>query len=215
MTVLDALLAAIAHVGDRGWFDEAKQWSKFRAAFAGAARRLGTTAIGEAAAARITAAGLPWPATAGADECGRAALLIAVTEDARDAKDMMDCVSLVRDLLRRGEVRERQAVLRVLAALPVAGAVVELAIDACRTNVTTVFEAIACDNAYPARHFPDAAYFQMVLKALFVGVPLARVIGLAERTHAELVRLVDAYASERRAAGRPVPDDVSLIRRAP
>jgi len=43
-------------------------------------------------------------------------------------------------------------------------------------------------------------------------VPLARMIGLAERTTHELVRMVEAYASERRAAGRPVPGDVALIR---
>jgi hypothetical protein len=35
--------------------------------------------------------------------------------------------------------------------------------------------------------------------------------GLAERTTPELVRMVEAYASERRAAGRPVPDDAKLV----
>jgi len=77
--------------------------------------------------------------------------------------------------------------------------------------VQTVFEAIACDNAFPARQFADAALFQMVLKALFVGAPLARVDGLRERTTPELVRMVEAYASERRAAGRPVPEDAKLV----
>ncbi|HEY6177389.1 MAG TPA: EboA domain-containing protein, partial [Kofleriaceae bacterium] len=117
------------------------------------------------------------------------------------------------DLLRRGEVRERQAVLRVLAALPAPARFVELAIDACRTNVETVFAAIACDNDFPARHFPAPAFHHMVLKALFIGAPLARVAGLAERTSDELVRMVDAYVSERAAAGRAIPADVALIRR--
>lgn len=189
------------------WFAEqlavAGDEARLRVAFAGAGRRLGTDAIGDEAAGRITAAGLTWPATAGTDECGRAALLLAAPATP----------SLARDLLRRGEVRERQAVLRVLAALPQPEALVELAVDACRTNVLTVFEAIACDNDFPARHFDDHAFDQMVLKALFVGAPVARIAGLAERTTAELVRMVDAFASERRAAGRPIPDDVRLIRR--
>lgn len=188
------------------WFAEqlalAGDESKLRVAFAGAGRRLGSAAIGDGAA-RITAAGLTWPATAGVDECGRAALLLAASAPPR----------VVRDLLRRGEVRERQAVLRVLAALPEPAALVELAVDACRTNVVTVFEAIACDNDFPARHFDDHAFGQLVLKALFVAAPVARIVGLAERTTAELVRMVDAFASERRAAGRPIPDDVRLIRR--
>jgi hypothetical protein len=121
--------------------------------------------------------------------------------------------AFVRDLLRRGEIRERQAVLRVLAALPEPARFVELAVDACRTNIETVFAAIACDNDYPARHFPAPAFDHMVLKALFIGAPLARIAGLASRTTGELVRMVDAYISERRAAGRPIPADVDLVRR--
>jgi hypothetical protein len=120
-------------------------------------------------------------------------------------------VDFVRDLVRRGEVRERQAVLRVLAGMPEPARFAELAIDACRTNVQTVFEALACDNAYPARWFPAPAFDQMVLKALFVGAPLRRVDGLAARTTDELVRMVEAFASERRAAGRPVPEDTKLV----
>jgi len=182
----------------------------FHAAFSAAGRRLGKAPIGEVDAQRLAARGLPWSPAAGADECGRAALLLAAV----GSLDPADHVPLVSDLLRRGEVRERQAVLRVLAALPQPERFVELAIDAFRSNVTTVFEAIACDNAFPARHFPDPAFNQLVLKALFVGAPVARIVDLDRRTTPELVRMVDGYASELIAAGRPVPADASLIRRA-
>ena len=50
-----------------------------------------------------------------------------------------------------------------------------------------------------------------MLKALFLGVPLARIDGLTARVGAELRRMVEAFARERRAAGRPVPDDVALV----
>jgi hypothetical protein len=193
-------------VGTRG-IDRAR----FAAAFAAAGRRLGRAPIGEAFAAKLSAVGLPWAAGGGTDECGRGALLLAEV----GALDPAAHVPLVRDLLRRGEIRERQAVLRVLAGMPDPARFVELAIDAHRSNAQSVFEALACDNAYPARHFTDPAYFQMVLKVLFVGAPLARVIGLAERTTGELIRMVDGYASERRAAGRTVPPDVALIRSPP
>jgi len=206
------LVAAIDAGDARAWLVEqlavAGEPARFAAAFSGAGRRLGRAAIREAAAAAITAAGLRWPVT-GADECGRAALLLAAVAAMPDERH----VGFVRDLLRRGEVRERQAVLRVLAALPAPARFVELAIDACRTNVETVFAAIACDNDFPARHFPAPAFHHMVLKALFIGAPLARVAGLAERTSDELVRMVDAYVSERAAAGRAIPADVALIRR--
>jgi len=66
-------------------------------------------------------------------------------------------VVLVRDLIRRGEVRERQAVLRVLPRCPSRHGSSTLRSMRAAPNVQSVFEAIACDNAYPARHFPDAA----------------------------------------------------------
>jgi hypothetical protein len=195
------------------WLDDALAQAadpaRFAAAFAGAGRRLGTALIEREDASRVTAAGLAWPEAAGVDECGRGALVIAaiaaLPEDAQ--------VPVVRDLLRRGEVRERQAVLRVLAVLPAPVRFVDSAVDACRTNIQTVFEAIACDNAFPARHFPALAFDQMVLKALSNGAPVGRIVGLAERTTGELVRMVDAFASERRAAGRDIPADVTLVRR--
>lgn len=194
MTLTDALVDA---AGAESWF---RQVSEFGPAFAAAGRKLGTQPITEAAAAAITAAGLRWPVT-GADECGRAALVLRFVPD-------------IVPLLRRGEVRERQAVLRVLAALPEPARYVEAAIDcAHRSNIESVFSALACDNDF-VRHLPEAAFNQLVLKALFVGAPVARIVGLAERTTPELVRMVDAYASERRAAGREVPADAELIRRS-
>jgi len=173
----------------------------FQIAFAAAGRHIGKQPIGAKDAAIITAAGLLVPAEMGADECARGALLLAADSD----------TEIVRGLVRRGELRERQAVLRVLAALPEPERFVELAIDACRTNVDGVFRALACDNTFPAAQLPDAAFDQLVLKALFTGAPLARIHDLARRTTPELVRMVAAYASERRAAGRPVPDDAKLV----
>ncbi|MBX3161177.1 MAG: EboA domain-containing protein [Deltaproteobacteria bacterium] len=185
-------------------FDE----TTFHATFAAAGRRLGKAQISEADAERLARIDLPWPVETGADEAGRAALLVSAIGALEPRKHL----PLVADLLRRGEVRERQAVLRVLAVLPDPGRFVDAAIDAYRTNVRSVFDALACDNEFPARHFPDAALFQMTLKALFVGAPVARIVGLPLRVTAELVRMVEAFASERRAAGRPVPSDVELIR---
>jgi hypothetical protein len=119
--------------------------------------------------------------------------------------------AFVDRLYRRGAGRERHAVLAVLAALPAPERFVDTAVEACRTNVRSEFEAIACDNPYPARWLAEAPFNQLVLKALFVGVPLAHVLGLAARVGPELRRMVAAFASERRAAGRPVPDDVALV----
>jgi hypothetical protein len=77
--------------------------------------------------------------------------------------------------------------------------------------VQSVFEAIACENQYPERHFPEHNFNQMVLKSFFTGTPVQRIEGLATRRSAELSRMAEAYASERRAAGRPVPADLPLV----
>ena len=179
----------------------------FAPAFASAGRRIGTAPVTTHA---IVAAGLLVPAMLGADECARALLVLRTLPSV--AADRQ--VSFVRDLVRRGETRERRAVLRVLAALPEPARFVDVAIDAYRTNIESVFHALACDNAYPAAWLPAAAFHQLVLKALFIGAPLARIDRLGERTTPELVRMVAAYASERRAAGRPVPEDAKLVTEA-
>jgi len=110
-----------------------------------------------------------------------------------------------------GELGEQESVLRTLALLPEPARFAETGIAACRTNAKSVFEAIACDNPFPAAHFPDLAFNQMVMKAVFVEAPVGRIEGLAARRTPELVRMARDYASERRAASRPVPADVALI----
>ena len=70
---------------------------------------------------------------------------------------------------------------------------------------------MACENTFPARHFQDLNFNQMVLKAIFTETACRRIVGLATRTTGELARMVEGYASERRAAGRSVPDDCGQI----
>jgi hypothetical protein len=119
--------------------------------------------------------------------------------------------ALVNELFTTGDLRERQAVLRALPHLPAPERFAAVAVEAVRNNAVSVIEAIACDNAFPARHFPEEAFNQMVLKCLFCEVPISRVVDLSRRVTPELRRMVEAYAAERRAAGRPVPADAALV----
>jgi hypothetical protein len=182
----------------------------FVVAFAAATRRLGTAPVVADAAARaaLAAAGVQWPASGfGHDELGRIAMLLA----AATRLPAVELASVVEDCYRHGDTREREAVLRALALLPAPERFLALALDACRSHVQPVFEAVACENPYPAAHFPAASFNQMVLKALFTGAALARIIGLEGRRTPELARMAADYASERRAAGRSVPADVALL----
>jgi hypothetical protein len=138
-------------------------------------------------------------------------LLLAAAEGTVDAAVANGFAAAVDELFRMGEMREQQAILRVLAHLPGPGRFTAVAADAVRINVLTVIEAIACDNPFPAAHLNELQFNQMIMKAIFNELPLSRVVELARRNNAELRRMVTAYASERRAAGRPVPADTQLV----
>ena len=159
------------------------------AAFSGAGRRVGRAAVA-----------VPERGTWGVDELARAAILLRVYPRVAPA-----------DLWAHGDNRERQAVLKSLSWLPEARQFETIAFEGCRSNVLTVFEAISCENPYPRMYFEDSAWNQMVLKAVFCGVALSRIDGLEMRNNSELVRMAADYAAERRAAGRPVPDDLALL----
>lgn len=119
--------------------------------------------------------------------------------------------AVLEQLFEGGELREQVSLLRALRALPHPERFVELAVSACRTNATAVFEAVACQNPYPALYFEQLNFNQMVMKAVFMDLPLADIVGLERRKNPELERMARDFAAERRAAGRPVPADLFLL----
>lgn len=140
-------------------------------------------------------------------ELGRTVLVLYAAEYlAQDEQ-----AEFIDALYTRGDNAEREALLHTLSLLPEPDRFLSTAVEACRTNVQTVFEAIACENPYPVRHFPELNFNQMVMKAIFIGVPLQRIAGLPKRMTPVLVRMAKDYVQERTAAGRPVPDDIQLI----
>jgi hypothetical protein len=196
---LDLVRAALDPAG-RAWLDAAVAAIRapfdreaFTVAFTQAARRVGRAALAGAGGS--------------ADEAARGVLLLR----AAAVQPAAALAGLVDDLYQHGDNRERQAILRALEWLPDPDRFEALAVEACRTSIQPVFEAIACENGYPAAHFPDLNFNQMVLKALFTGVELRRIVGLQGRITAELRRMAAGYASERRAAGRSVPADIGVV----
>jgi hypothetical protein len=179
----------------------------FEMAFAAAGRSLGSAALG-AGATIADATERTWSIAGwGLDEAGRALLLLRGI----GCLPASEQPAWVDGLYRAGAMRERQAVLRVLALLPEPARFLAIALDACRASTQPVFEAIACENPYPAAYFPEASFNQMVLKAVFTEVPLARILGLDARRTPDLVRMASDYADERRAAGRTVPTDLARL----
>lgn len=123
----------------------------------------------------------------------------------------VEFTQVITALYRTGSEREQISVLRALSFLSGGADLVPLAREASRTNDVAVFSALACDSAFPARHLPDPAFEQLVLKALFMGVPASRILHIETRVTRELQRMIGDFAAERRAAGRTVPSDVPWL----
>jgi hypothetical protein len=179
----------------------------FLEAFTAVGRRLGKSAIGFFPDERVglgTVGSLDgWTA----DVLGRAGLLLVVSAGVPE----VEFEALVNACFDQGELGERRAVLRALSLLPKPERFVPLAVEACRSHVQVLFEAIACENPYPAAYFPELNFNQLVLKVLFLGISVERIVGFQSRLTAELARMARAYESERRAAGRSVPADIGLL----
>jgi hypothetical protein len=143
-----------------------------------------------------------WTVTDG----GRALMLLARAGGTMGGSFAADATSCYEN----GDAGEQQSWMRAVALLPGARGFLPLVIDTCRTNILPLFESVACENPYPSRYFPELNFNQMVLKALFNGVALARIVGLDSRANDSLARMANDYAAERRAAGRSVPADLGL-----
>lgn len=113
-----------------------------------------------------------------------------------------------RSLCQTADAAELVTLYRGLPLYQDPATLEEQAGEGLRSNMRGVFEAIAHDNPYPKARFDEHRWNHMVLKALFIGSPLAPIHGLDERANPELARIVRDFAHERWAAGRPVPFEI-------
>jgi hypothetical protein len=194
-----------------GWLERA--WASantplgmsFRAALASAPRRLGARAA-EAVEPPAGLSALARPHWTLVDYT-RAALVLRALELCPKSEH----ATTVLKLFEAGEIGEQISLLRTLCLLPEPERFVQTGLQACRTNAKDVFEALVCENPYPAAHFDALGFNQAVLKAIFMEVSVRRIEGLEPRITPELKRMAGDFASERRAAGRTVPQDTGYI----
>lgn len=117
-----------------------------------------------------------------------------------------DQLALLRQLFLWGDDQEKSVLLRVLDDLDTEGRSIDLALQAGRTNNREVFAALALDNPFPARHYHDRAFHQLLLKTLGMGLDSGRIEGLAQRHSVDLNQLALEHMEEQLAAFRSVSD---------
>jgi len=140
-------------------------------------------------------------------ESARVLLVLARKDLAR-----ADSAEGIEEAFRYADMGELCALYKSLALLPDPARFAWRAGEGCRSSMKSVFESVACDSPLPVQHFDDTAWRQMLIKALFVEAPLARVFGLESRLDSETARMALDLADERRSAGRPVnPDSWRLV----
>ncbi len=114
----------------------------------------------------------------------------------------------LKQVFTTADVGELVALYQSLPLLPYPEWQRTQAAEGVRSNMTTVFNAVALKNPYPADYFDDVSWNQMVLKAIFIGSPLYLILGLDRRANPELARMLADYAHERWAAKRPVTPEI-------
>ncbi|WP_138497203.1 EboA family metabolite traffic protein [Nostoc sp. PA-18-2419] len=137
------------------------------------------------------------------DQAARTLLVLALPQD-----DAQGYVRSLDKVFSSADMGELVALYQSLPLLPHPELHRHRAAEGIRSNMSNVFQAIALYNPYPADYLDNAAWNQMVLKAVFVGSPLDLIWGLDRRTNPELAKMLTNYAHERWAAKRLVTPEL-------
>lgn len=137
------------------------------------------------------------------DEAARACFLLSLP-----SQNTAPYIEILNKTFAAADLSESLALTKSLALLPYPDLHLERARLALRSNIKTVFNALALNNPYPRRVFDDPTWNQMILKALFIGTPLNEIYGKAERANATLKTMLIDFAREREQAGRPVDQEL-------
>jgi hypothetical protein len=139
------------------------------------------------------------------DQAARAALLLALPSSEKSARETgasEKTVKAVLALFQTADLGEHVALVRALFLMPDAADLIHIAREGIRSNMGDVFRAVSQRNPYPAEHFDEIAWNQMVAKCVFTDLPLRSIHGLDRRANQALARMLLDLAQERRAAGR-------------
>jgi hypothetical protein len=121
-----------------------------------------------------------------------------------EEKGASSWVNALNKLFETADMHEQQSLYAALPIMPFQPEMIERAIEGLRTNISSVFDAVALNNPYPSEYFDERAWNQMVLKAIFMQRPLYQIQKADSRANPVLAKILVDFAHERWAAGRTV-----------
>lgn len=117
-------------------------------------------------------------------------------------------LNTLQNLFDAGDVGELVALYAALPVLPYPEKFILRCMEGVRTNMGEVFESVANLNPYPADYLSEDAFNQLVLKCLFIGKPLYKIVNLTHRLNKSLANMAKDYAHERWAASRELSPEL-------
>ena len=115
---------------------------------------------------------------------------------------------LLDRMFQAADLGEAEALYLAIPLLPHPEQHIDRATEGLRSNVKSLFEAVAHYSPFPAAHFDGQSWNQMVLKSLFIESALDPIYGLEQRSNPQLTRMLCDYAHERWAASRSISPEL-------
>ncbi|MDR4950991.1 EboA domain-containing protein [Chryseobacterium sp. ES2] len=130
----------------------------------------------------------------------RCLLMVYIPEDQN--------VAIIQQLTQSADIGELICIYKGVFFLENAFEFVPLVEEGIRTNITSVFDAIALLNPFAAKYLSLNSWNQLVLKTLFMGRPLYQITNLDLRKNEMLAFIATDFVHERWAAGRTVSPEI-------
>ena len=125
-----------------------------------------------------------------------------------DASDKEAYIAKINDLFSNAEMNELATLYAALPVLAYPESWILRCAEGIRSNIGTVLDAVILNNPYPSLFLDEIAWNQLILKAFFTDKDTNQIIGVKQRANKNLANSLQDYIAERKAANRPIIDQL-------
>jgi hypothetical protein len=115
---------------------------------------------------------------------------------------------IINKLIETSSNKEQEDLYKSLFFLENAQTLVSLVEEGIRSNVISIYDAIAHYNPFAACYLSENSWNQLVLKGIFNDRPLFPIYNLYKRNNQKLALIANDYIHERWSAGRTVTPEI-------